>query len=178
MKDVPYDIAKAGPAVVATYEKLLRLGYGQRWAEMCALQCPPGVKGTDRSFMQGRYNNEQLNEMPDDHARNIVTLARRAGISVSGKYYVSGLADNRGPADPAAWVDSVHDVKKVAASRNLTVRGAVEHRGEAMPRPKSRPLSERLTRELMREEKARHPTMKKGELREYVVAKYGRKPKN
>jgi hypothetical protein len=29
----------------------------------------------------------------------------------------------------------------------------------------------------MREEKRRHPTMKKGELREMVVAKYGRKPK-
>ena len=38
--------------------------------------------------------------------------------------------------------------------------------------------SERLTRELMREEKTRNPTMKKGELREFVVAKYGRKPKD
>jgi len=128
--------------------------------------------------MQGRYNNEQLNEMPRDHAQNIITLARRAGISVSGKYYVSGLADHRGPGDPAAWVDSVHDVKKVASEKNLTVRGAVEQQGRPMPRPKSKALSERLTRELMRDEKKRHPTMKKGELREYVVAKYGRKPKS
>jgi hypothetical protein len=61
--------------------------------------------------------------------------------------------------------------------RNLTVSGAVEHKGTEMPRPKSKPLSERLTREMMRAEKSRNPAMKKGELREYVVDKYGRKPK-
>lgn len=177
MNDVPPDVQRAGKKAIDMYVRLLREGYGHRWAEMCALQKPPGLKGTDRAFMQGRYNNEQFNSMPPDHAANIVTLARRAGISVSGKYYVSGLADGRGPADPAAWVDSTGDVVRVAKARNLTVRGAVEHRGDEMPRPKSKPLSERLTRELMREEKRRNPTMKKGELREYVVSKYGRKPK-
>ena len=160
------------------YERLLQEGYGHRWAEMCALQRPPGLKGTDRAFMQGRMNNEQLNSMPVDHAQNLVTIAKRAGISISGKYYAAGLADNRGPADPQAWVDSADEVKRVAAVKNLTVRGAVEHQGIPMPRPKSKPLSERLTRELMREEKTRNPTMKKGELREFVVAKYGRKPKD
>jgi hypothetical protein len=178
MSELPHDILRAGQGAIAMYERLLQQGYGHRWAEMCALQSPPATKGTDRSFMQGRYNNEQLSDMPPDHARNIITLARRAGISVSGKYYVSGLADNRGPGDPAAWVDSVHDVKKVAAEKNLTVRGAVEQQGRPMPRPQSKGLSERLTRELMRDEKKRHPTMKKGELREYVKDRYGRKPKS
>lgn len=178
MSDVPHDVKAAGKEAIDMYARLLREGYGHRWAEMCALQRPPGLKGTDRSFMQGRYNNEQFNEMPPDHARNLITLAKRAGINPSGRYYVSGLADARGPADPGAWVDSVHDVKKVAQVRNLTVRGAVEHKGIPMPRPKSKALSERLTRELMREEKRRRPTMKKGELREYVIAKYGRKHKD
>lgn len=178
MSDVPYDIKAGGPAVIRTYERLLQLGHGEKWAAMCALQKPPGVRGSDRAFMQGRYNNQQFNDMPEDTAREMLAKARRAGISTSGKWYSAGLADGRGPADPAAWVDSVGDVKRVAEQRNLTVTGAVEHKGRPMPRPKSKPLSERLTRELMREERRRHPTMKKGELREYVIDRYGRKPKD
>lgn len=178
MKDVPPDIAAAGPEAVRHYVKLLRQGYGHRWAEMCALQQPPGVKGTDRTLMQGLYNSGQFDGMPKQHAENILTLAKRAGISTSGKYYASGLADHRGPADPCAWVDSVSDVRKVAAARNLTVQGVVEQAGIPVPKAKSKALSERLTRELMREERARHPTMKKGELREYVIDRYGRKPKD
>lgn len=173
--DVPKHIRDAGAEVAAMYARLLSEGHSHKWAEMCALQQPPGVKGTDRAWMQGRYNNQQLDQMPPDHARNVVTLAKRAGVNPSGKYYASSLADHRGPADPKAWVDSISDVKRVAQERNLTVTGAVEHKGIAMPRPKPKPLSERLTREMMAVERKANPTMKKGELREMVVAKYGRK---
>lgn len=178
MNDVPIEIKRAGRDATLMYERLLREGHGERWAAMCALQQPPGVKGSDRAFMQGRYNNQQFNDMPEKQVKTILQMARKAGVSTSGRYYAAGLADGRGPGDPAAWVDSVGDVKRVAEVRNLTVSGAVEHKGRAMPRPKSKPLSERLTRELMREEKRRHPTMKKGELREYVVSQYGRKTKD
>lgn len=157
---------------------MVKSGVTPRMAEMLALQSPPAVKGTDRALMQGRYNNEQFDAMPPDHARGLISIARKAGINPSGKYYCSGLADQRGPADPAAWIDSVGDVQKVARERNLTVTGAAEHKGYAMPRPKSKPLSEPLVREMMKVEKARKPTMKKGELREYVIHKYGRKPKD
>lgn len=175
--DVPREIRNAGRSAVELFVRLLSEGYGQKWAEMCALQKPPGVRGTDRSFMFGRMNNQQLDEMPPDHAQNIVTLAKRAGISVSGKYYAGGLADHRGPADPRAWVSGADDIKQVAVERNLSVSGAVEHRGIPVDRPKSKPLSDRLTKELMREERKKHPGMKAGELREMVVAKYGRKVK-
>jgi hypothetical protein len=175
MSEIPENIRSAGREAIEHYVKLMSEGLGHRWAEMCALRSPPGVKGVDRTYMERRYNNQQLDDMPPDHARNIVTLAKRAGISVSGKYYCAGLADKRGVQDPAAWVDSVADVQRVAKERNLTVRGAVEHQGRAMPRPKSKPLSERLTREMMRVERRSNPTMKAGELREMVVAKYGRK---
>lgn len=173
--DVPLEIRSAGRSAEELYAKLLSQGYGPRWAEMCALQKPPGVKGTDRSFMFGRMNNQQLDEMPVDHAQNIVTLAKRAGINVSGKYYAGGLADGRGPADPEAWVSGSDDIKRVAMKRNLSVSGAVEHKGIPMERPKSKPLSDRLTKELMQRERKTNPTMKAGELREMVVAKYGRK---
>lgn len=174
--DIPENIRSRGAEAVAMYAKLRSEGLSHKWCEMCVFRQPPGVRGTDRSYMHGRYNNQQLDAMPPDHARNIVTLARRAGINPSGKYYASSLADHRGPADPAAWVDSTADVKRVAMERNLTVTGAVEHKGIAVP-PKRKPLSERLTREMMKVEKAKHPTMKSGELRELVISKYGRKQK-
>lgn len=176
--DLPHDIKKAGSAVIAFYQKMIREGVAPRAAEMFALQKPPGLRGVDRTFMQGRYNNQQFDTMPPDHAKNMITLAKRAGINPSGKYYCAGIADSRGPRDPAAWVDGAGDILKVAKMRNLTVEGAVEHKGTPMPRPRSKGLSESATRDLMREERRRHPTMKKGELREYVVHKYGRKPRD
>ncbi len=176
-QSIPLSVRLAGDDAVLHYLKMIEAGQTPRFAEMCAVQQAPAVKGADRTFMEGRYNNQQLDRMPKDHAQNIVALAKRAGISISGKYYASGLADHRGPADPAAWVDGAADIKKVAAMRNLSVSGAVEHQGVPQPRPKSKPLSERLTKELMAREKADHPTMSKGELREMVVDKYGRKVK-
>lgn len=176
--ELPLDIQCAPASVQKRYVDMVNDGVAPRFAEMCALQIAPGVKGTDRAFMEGRLNNEQFNKMPKDHARNILTLARRAGINPNGKYYCSGLADKRGPADPMAWVDGAGDVKRVASQRNLTVSGAVEHKGVAQPRPKAPVLSERLTREMMRVEKKSHPTMKQGELRELVQDKYGRKRRN
>lgn len=176
MTNVPPNIASAGRDAIALYTKLLSEGLGHKWAEMCALQQPPGVSGTDRAYMEGRLNNQQLDKMPADHAANIVTLAKRAGISVNGKYYAASLADGRGPADPAAWVDSLGDVKRVAEVRNLNVSGAVTHKARQVA-PNRKPLSERLTREMMQRERPNHPNMKKGELREMVIAKYGRKVK-
>lgn len=173
--DLPFDIQTASVDVQRHYVDMISTGVAPRLAEMLALQSPPAVKGTDRTLMQGRYNNEQLDSMPPDHARQMIAAAKSAGINPSGKYYCSGLADKRGPGDPKAWIDSVADVKRVAMERNLTVTGAVNHKGIPQPRPQSKPLSERLTREMMKVERRRHPTMKQGELREYVVSKYGRK---
>ena len=110
-------------------------------------------------------------------ARKILREAKAAGISTSGKFYMSGLADKRGHKDPDAWVDSIADVKKVAQKRNLTVTGAVEHQGTPVPPPKTKPLSERLTREMMAKERKKNPALKAkkdGEVREMVIAKYGR----
>lgn len=174
--DVPAHIQALGRDASEMYAKLRSEGLSHKWCEMVVFRQPPGVKGGDRSFMEGRYNNQQLDQMPKDHAQNIVTLAKRAGINVSGKYYCSGLADKRGIQDPEAWVDGTGDILRVARKRNLSVDGSVQHKG-VQEAPNRKPLSERLTRELMRSEKDRHPNMKKGELREMVVAKYGRAKK-
>ena len=176
--DLPWDVQKSPTATQVFYRKMIGDGVAPRLAEMLALQRPPGVRGTDRAFMLGRMGNQQFDSMPKDHAQNMITLAKRSGVNPSGKWYCSGIADGRGPGDPAAWVDGVSDVISVAKARNLTVEGCVEHKGTPMPRPKSLPLSEAATKELMREERRRKPTMKKGELREYVINQYGRKSKD
>lgn len=154
------------------YARLLSEGYTHLWAEMCALQQPPGVRGTDRAVMQGRLNEQWLDDMPADHARRILREAKKAGINVSGKYYMSGLADKRAHLDPAAWIDSAADIRKVAKARNLTVRGVVDVEGRQVERPKSKPLSERLIRKFSAEERKHHPNKKPRELREMVIDKY------
>lgn len=127
--------------------------------------------------MQGRYNQEWLSSLPKDQAETLVREAREAGINISGKYYMSGLADKRGHRDPAAWIDSAADIKKVARERNLTVQGIVEHQGIPQPPPKPKRLSGRLTREMMARERAMNPgsKMSDGELKEMVKDKYGYK---
>ena len=159
------------------YARLLSEGYGHKWAEMCALKSPPGVRGGDRSFMQSRYNQQWLDDLPQHQARHLLDEARAAGVNVSGKVYMSGLADKRGPRDPAAWVDSVADIKKVAQERNLTVQGIVEHKGGQQAPPKTKRLSARLTREMMAHERRMNPgrQIKDGDLKELVKEKYGRK---
>lgn len=122
--------------------------------------------------MQDRLNGQWLDQMPPHQARRILAEAKAAGISTSGKYYQSGLADKRGPADPAAWIDSAADIKKVAQERNLHVTGIVEHVAREVAPPASKPLSERMIRKFMGQYKQRHPTKKVGELREMIVANH------
>lgn len=172
MNDVPSSVLRAGEHAVSHYRKMIRDGQSSRFAEMCALQCPPGVRGTDRAVMQGRYNMEWLSDLSPANRKRVLEEAKKAGINTSGKYYQSGLADHRGPADPAAWIDSAADIKKVAQQRNLHVSGIVEHTAHEVPPPESKPLSERLMRKALSHYRKQHPGKKEGELREMIVAKH------
>jgi hypothetical protein len=172
MSDVPNSVLQAGENAVQHYRRMIQNGQTPMFAEMCALQCPPGVRGTDRAVMQGRYNMEWLQDLSPDNRKRVLGIAKAAGISTSGKYYQSGLADHRGPADPAAWIDSAADIKRVAKERNLHVTGIVEHQAHDVPPPKSKPLSERLIRKQLTKYRKEHPGKKEGELREMIVAKH------
>ena len=172
MQAVPASVREAGKAAVDHYLKMIRQGQSEMFAEMCALQAPPGVRGTDRAVMQGRYNGEWMSELSPANRKRILNAAKQAGINTSGKYYQSGLADKRGPADPAAWIDSASDIKRVAQQRNLNVTGIVEHTAEPMPPPPSVPLSERLMQKALKRYKKTHPGRKEGELREMIVEKH------
>jgi len=167
--EIPQEVRLLGSDAVRTYERALP--YGQRWALMCATQTPPGTKGTDRALMEGKLNQQWLDDMPKKQAATMLSEARAAGIDTAGKVYMGGIADLRGHRDPMAWVDSAGDILKVAKARNLTVEGAVTHKGVPMP-PKRQVLSERIVKEEMKRYRKLHPGKKAGELREMIINKH------
>lgn len=172
--DIPSHIRNAGREAVETYKRALP--HGERWAEMCALQIAPGTKGSDRAFMEGRCNNQQLDEMPKLSAQWMVREAKAAGINISGKYYCGGLADKRGWKDPEAWVSSSDDVLRVAQKRRLHVQGALNY-DPGPAAPKRKVMSDTiLSREVAKELK-RNPRAKAGEVRERVIEKHAYRPK-
>jgi hypothetical protein len=174
--NVPQEVKEAGRSAIDTYRESIKSGASEKFAIMCALQIAPGTKGSDRAFMEGRLNNQQLDQLPKRMASYMVKEANAAGINVSGKHYVGGIADKRCWRDPEAWVSSVDDVKRVAVKRNLHVSGAVEHEGIACP-PRRVALSERIIKEEVAREKKRNPKAKAGELREKVIERHALKRK-
>lgn len=171
---VPQEVSDLGLEAIETYERALP--YGERWALMVATQTPPGTRGTDRAFMEGRLNDQWLDDMPRRQAERILSDARAVGINPNGKTYVGGLADKRAHQDPEAWVDSTADVLRVAKKRNLTVEGIVNHKGTQIPQ-KPPALNERIIREDMRYYKKLHPGKSKDELRQMIISKHAPKRK-
>lgn len=167
--DVPYEVRVLGREAVDTYTKALP--YGERWAIMVATQTPPGTKGTERAFLEGRQNMEQFDSMPRLQANYVLKEAKQAGINPNGKVYCAGLADSRGWRDPAAWVSSNDDVLKVARKRRLAVSGSVNY-DPGPEAPKRKVLSESIIRDEIRKEKRRNPNAKTGELREKIIEKH------
>lgn len=175
--DLPFDIANASSSVQAHYIRMVESGQNPRFAEMCALQSPPGTQGTDRAFMEGRCNNQQLDDMPARQAKYISDEARQAGINISGKYYCGGLADHRMWKDPEAWVSSNDDVLRVAKKRRMMVTGSVNYDPGPAP-PQRKLISESIVKDLMRREKKKNPSAKTAELREKVIEKHAYRVKN
>ena len=169
--ELPHDIANASTEVQRHYLKCIAAGQSPRFAEMVALQQPPGTKGTDRAFLEGRNNQEWLDDMPKRQANYILKEAKAAGISTAGKVYMSGLADKRGWCDPSAWISDVSDIKKVAKARNLQVRGIVDIDAEQAP-PKRVDLNPKIARELAKKERKKSPGLSKAEATERVKAKH------
>lgn len=167
--EIPKEVRSLGAEACATYARALP--YGDRWALMCATQTPPGTQGSDRAFMEGRLNQQWLDDIPKKQAKTILAEAKAAGINVTGKVYVGGLADLRAHRDPMAWVDSTADIKKVARARNLTVDGAVRLQGVRTP-PQRTVLSERIVKEEVARYRKLHPGKKDGELREMVINRH------
>ena len=155
---MPIEILNAPAHVQEHYIKVLAMGYGERWALMCALQQPPGTKGTDRAFQEGRLAGNQWDELPARQAKKMIREAKAAGINISGKQYVSGLANKLGHCDPRAWVSDLSDVKRVAKDRNLNVSGLVNIEATELP-PIRHDLNPRIAKELAKKEIAKNPKL-------------------
>jgi hypothetical protein len=114
------------------YQRMRIDGTSHKLAVMLASRSFPGVR-TDATFNHGRCNGNQFETHPalgDQYRR----LADAAGVSTTGKFYSSGLADF--PGDPTAWVSDRGDVLRVARLKGMRVRGDVEHDpGEREPMP-------------------------------------------
>jgi hypothetical protein len=159
---MPQDIANAAPSVQQHFLKMIADGQTVRWAEMAALQQPPGTTGTDRAFQQGRLDGNWMDDMPVHMARRIVREAKAAGIDITGKQYMSGLADKRGHCDGEAWVSDLSDVRRVAKKRNLQVRGIVNIDAHETP-PVRVDLDPKIARELAKKEIAKNPSLSMGD---------------
>ena len=171
--EIPAEITAAGKAAVDTYRRSLAAGGTEKFAAMCALQIAPGSKGSDRAFMEGRMNNQQLDGMPRLQAEYMVRDARKAGINISGKYYCGGLADGRAWRDPEAWVSSNDDILRVAKKRGKSVSGSVNYDAGPAPPPKRVALNERIIREEVAREKRLNPGIKDTRaLREKIIEKH------
>jgi hypothetical protein len=173
---IPWEVERAGTQAIRVFKESMSSGATEKFAIMCAVQIAPGTKGSDRAFMEGRMNNQQLDEMPTIMAQRMAREAKAAGISISGKHYVGGLADGRAWKDPAAWVSNNDDVKKVAERRNLSVSGSVNHNGHQVA-PERKQLSENIIRKEMKTEKKLYPKADKKELRHRVIKKHSLKRK-
>ena len=173
--DIPLEVLERGREAIDLYNRALP--HGDRFAAMVALQAPPGTKGTDRAFMQGRLNGQQLNDMPARQAKYIAEEARRSGINIAGKYYCGGVADKRGWRDPQAWVGSNDDVLRVAKSRRMIVEGSVNYDPGPSP-PQRKLISESIVQDEIKKAKRKDPSAKVGELREKVIEKHAYKVKN
>ena len=179
MTCIPKSVRDAGPQAVDHYKRSIASGATPQFAEMVTLQIPPGTKGTDRAFMQGRLAGEWLNAMPKRQADRMVREARAAGINTSGRFYMGGLADRRGHLDPEAWVDSTGDILRVARKRNLEVRGIVNHTPSHREPPKEVDINPRILREHVRKEMKANPKLSRQDatalVKERIVPHWKRK---
>ena len=179
--ELPPEIAVAGPEVQAHFRRMVAAGQTERFAAMCALQQPPGTRGTDRAGMEGRLHGNWMDTMPRPYAEKMMREAQAAGISTSGKFFMGGIADKRGHLDPEAWVDSAGDVLRVAKKRDLEVHGIVDYVPPQKPPPKEVDICPTILNEQVAEEMKTNPGLKKGDaigkVKERIVPEYKRKKK-
>lgn len=147
----------------------------KRFAEMVETRQAPGLNGTDRAFLEGDVINHGLSNQAPFMREQMVLQAKKAGINITGKVYKSSLADQRGAADPMAWVGGVDDVLTACKAKNLNCRGSVNHRAREMPPKADVPLAENLIREQAAEYVQKDPSWKDkpGELRQMIIEKHG-----
>ncbi len=111
------------PVVQAAYEESREAGESHNIALMCACRQGPGLS-TDTTFTRGFASQPFDGPVNPFVHKRYAAMARKAGVSISGKRYMSGLA--RYPGDPKAWVSDRSDIKKLCERRGWGCEGAVK----------------------------------------------------
>ena len=126
----------------AFYEAMRANGESHNMAKLLALrQAPSSV--TDRELFLGHCNGSQFSA--DTHSGDVYKRkAERAGVSTTGKVYLSSLALE--PGDPKAWVNGRGDIKRLCEERNFNCEGIVKHKATVEKRP-SVPLAQNIVDE-------------------------------
>ena len=148
----------------------------KRFNDLCQSRQAPGTMGTDRAFLEGHHNHGFTDE-PEWARQMVLNKAKEAGVVTTGKKYVGGLADSRGPADPMAWVSDLHEVKKVCEARNMSARGALNYKGHDVAPPADVPLAEKHIASIDKDYALQDPNWskkKKQERREIIIENHGR----
>lgn len=147
----------------------------ERLADMLSSGIPPGCR-TDSTFLHGNVNGNQFENQAhigDAYKKK----ADKAGVSVTGKKYLSSLARYAG--DPEAWVSGRGDVERVVRERGWSCEGAVnvDATNDVPVKEKKRVrLAEDIVQRKMAESLAVNPEQKDlGELRHKIIEKHGRK---
>lgn len=134
----------------------------------------PGCR-TDREFLFGHCNGNQFEKTPDvgDDYR---AKAEAAGVSTTGKIYLSGLA--RFSGDPEAWVSDRGDVQRAVEKRpGWSCEGAVTTAAPPIDQePKKVRMHPRIVKRIAKQMIAADPALAKKpaeEIKEMVIDKHG-----
>lgn len=162
--EIPYSVRQRG--CEALFLKAVANGTSEKMAEMLALQEPPGIRGTNDQFMRGMKHGGQFNpDKPFDRMviEDAKRQAKRAGISLSGKYYSSQCADY--PNDPRAWFANKDDEAAYIRSRGWSCRGGKVVKGrEVEVEHKPYCVSDEIVEEEVEKVLQEHPDLSRREL--------------
>ena len=164
--------------VLDFYFEMVKAGEYPRGAAMCALMQPPGTKNTDRAFCEGQHR--KMERMSPANRRKMQELARKAGISTDGKFYVGGLGKY---TDPKAWVSNQDDVITACKLTKSAATGVLncdymEHDKEPKRLPLAPDIVNRFVRKRLRAdpslaEKVKRNPKKLREVQESIVSRHG-----
>ena len=116
--------------IQAEYEEMRMNGQSHNCAMMFVAQSAPGVQ-SDTTFMAGRKlggGQFEDNEMDQHYATQAAAAAKKAGVSITGKYYSHALATKK--FDPKAWINDRSDVRRVCQENGMHCEGAVNVKGK------------------------------------------------
>lgn len=171
------EASRLPPEERAVFDEIVRRGNSPQIALICLSQRAPMMGESDRSF--GESRRQHMLRHLGSNQDQLVQQAQRAGVSTDGKYYVGGLGR---PTDPAAWVSTIDDVKRVLKARNLESSGLVKHKAVEMPPSKPVALAPDLVKretdnEIRRSKRLREQMLKgkvkRQDIEQKVIHKYG-----